>query len=137
MSGLKMQITYYSNNKRIDRPTYRQGEDITAEISVQNTGKIGQYDELALTCMFPSGFEFINERLISRINTFKGTENVDIRDDRIYLYFSLKQGETKKFTLRFNASYPGTYLLPAITCSAMYDDSITATLAGNRIIIEK
>lgn len=137
MSGLKMQITYYSNNKRIDRPTYRQGEDITAEISVQNTGKIGQYDELALTCMFPSGFEFINERLISGINPFKGTENVDIRDDRIYLYFSLKQGETKKFTLRFNASYPGTYLLPAITCSAMYDDSITATLAGNRIIIEK
>ena len=69
--------------------------------------------------------------------TLHGTDNVDIRDDRAYLYFSLKQGQSKTFKLRFNAAYSGTYLLPAITCSAMYDNSITATLPGNTITINR
>jgi len=87
--------------------------------------------------MFPSGFEFLNERLTTGVNPFQGTDNVDIRDDRAYLYFSLKQGQSKTFKLRFNAAYSGTYLLPAITCSAMYDNSITATLPGNTITINR
>ena len=65
--------------------------------------------------MFPSGFEFLNERLTTGVNPFQGTDNVNIRDDRAYLYFSLKQGQSKTFKLRFNAAYSGTYLLPAIT----------------------
>ena len=137
MSGLKMTVNYYRNGTRNNEPNYKQGEDIVAEITIQNTGNIGLYEELALTFMFPSGFEFLNERLTTGVNPFQGTDNVDIRDDRAYLYFSLKQGQSKTFKLRFNAAYSGTYLLPAITCSAMYDNSITATLPGNTITINR
>lgn len=137
MSGLKMTVNYYRNGIRNNGPNYKQGEDIVAEITIQNTGNIGIYEELALTFMFPSGFEFLNERLTAGVNPFKGTDNVDIRDDRAYLYFSLKQGQSKTFKLRFNAAYSGTYLLPAITCSAMYDNSITATLPSNMITINR
>ena len=137
MSGLKMTVNYYRNGTRNNEPKYKQGEDIVAEITIQNTGNIGLYEELALTFMFPSGFEFLNERLTTGVNPFQGTDNVDIRDDRAYLYFSLKQGQSKTFKLRFNAAYSGTYLLPAITCSAMYDNSITATLPGNTITINR
>lgn len=137
MSGLKMTVNYYRNGIRDNAPNYKQGEDIVAEITIQNTGNIGLYEELALTFMFPSGFEFLNERLTTGVNPFQGTDNVDIRDDRAYLYFSLKQGQSKTFKLRFNAAYSGTYLLPAITCSAMYDNSITATLPGNTITISR
>ena len=137
MSGLKMTVNYYRNGTRNNEPHYKQGEDIVAEITIQNTGSIGLYEELALTFMFPSGFEFLNERLTTGVNPFQGTDNVDIRDDRAYLYFSLTQGQSKTFKLRFNAAYSGTYLLPAITCSAMYDNSITATLPGNTITINR
>ena len=137
ISGLKMAVNYYRNGTRNNEPNYKQGEDIVAEITIQNTGNIGLYEELALTFMFPSGFEFLNERLTTGVNPFQGTDNVDIRDDRAYLYFSLKQGQSKTFKLRFNAAYSGTYLLPAITCSAMYDNSITATLPGNTITINR
>ena len=132
-----MAVNYYRNGTRNNEPNYKQGEDIVAEITIQNTGNIGLYEELALTFMFPSGFEFLNERLTTGVNPFQGTDNVDIRDDRAYLYFSLKQGQSKTFKLRFNAAYSGTYLLPAITCSAMYDNSITATLTGNTITINR
>ena len=87
--------------------------------------------------MFPSGFEFLNERLTTNENPFKEADNVVIRDDRVHLYFSLQQGNSKTFRLRFNAAYPGTYLLPAVTCAAMYDNSITATLPGNKITISR
>ena len=137
MSGLKMTVNYYRDGKLNNQTDYRQGEDIVAEITIQNTGNIGLYEELALTFMFPSGFEFLNERLTTGENPFKGTDNVDIRDDRVYLYFSLEQGHSKTFKLRFNAAYPGTYLLPAITCAAMYDNSITATRPGNKITITR
>ena len=135
MSGMDMDIKYYRNKKPSTAFQFIQGEDISVEISIRNTGNIGLYEELAMTYMFPSGFEFYNERLTAGINPFPNTDNVDIRDDRVYLYFSLKQGETKKFTLRFNAAYPGIYLLPAVNCSAMYDNSITATLPGNTLTI--
>lgn len=136
-SGLKMIVNYYRNGKLNNQPEYKQGEDIVAEITIQNTGNIGLYEELALTYMFPSGFEFMNERLTTNMNPFKDADHADIRDDRVYLYFSLKQGDTKTFKLRFNAAYSGTYLLPAITCSAMYDNSITATLPGSTIKIAR
>ena len=137
MSGLKMTVNYYHNGVLNNRTDYRQGEDIVAEITIQNTGNIGLYEELALTFMFPSGFEFLNERLTTNENPFKGADNADIRDDRVYLYFSLQQGDSKTFKLRFNAAYPGNYLLPAVTCAAMYDNSITATLPGNKITITR
>ncbi|MDR2130522.1 MAG: alpha-2-macroglobulin [Odoribacteraceae bacterium] len=136
-SGLKITATYYRDKQVVASHRYKQGEDITVEISVQNTGSVGMYEELALGYLFPSGFEFYNERLINGVNPFTDADNADIRDDRVYLYFSLDQGRTKKFKLRFNAAYSGTYLLPALTCSAMYDNSITATVPGTTVTIER
>lgn len=97
MSGLKMTVNYYRNGTRNNEPNYKQGEDIVAEITIQNTGNIGLYEELALTFMFPSGFEFLNERLSTGVNPFQGTDNVDIRDDRQTCYFSLKQCQSENF----------------------------------------
>jgi uncharacterized protein YfaS (alpha-2-macroglobulin family) len=134
-SGLKMTATYRRDKEVVREHRYRQGEDVTVELSLTNTGSIGRYDELALSYLFPSGFEFHNERLINGVDPFPGADHADIRDDRLYLYLSLGQGETKTFKLRFNAAYPGAYLLPAITCAAMYDNTITATLPGATVSI--
>lgn len=138
MSGLEMNIRYVSNTgTTVHLSDLKQGQDITADITVRNTGVTGKYNELALVYMVPSGFEIINERLSGNTNAYQGAEYVDIRDDRFYLYFSLEQGQSKTFKFKFNTAYAGKYLVPAIVCSAMYDNSITAILPGGVAEITK
>lgn len=135
-SGLSMQANYYdSKGILISSDAIRQGEDITIEITIKNTGLTGTYQELALNYLVPSGFEIINERLTGNIS-MPGADNFDIRDDRFYVYFSLQQGETKTFRFRCNAAFSGEFMLPAIQCSAMYDNSIQAIVPGGKITIQ-
>lgn len=136
MSGLNMEIRYHNDKGTpVDIRRVKQGEDITAEITVRNTGVTGTYEELALTYPVPSGFEIINERLTGNAR-MPGAENLDIRDDRFYVYFSLDQGASKTFKFRCNAAFRGEYMIPAIDCSAMYDNSIQAVLPGGTVKIE-
>lgn len=135
-SGLSMNIRYYDDNGNVVNITeIKQGTDITAEISIRNTGITGNYQELALSYLIPSGFEIINDRLTGNNNAWPGAEYVDIRDDRYYVYFSLDQNQTKTFKFRFNAAFRGKYMLPAIQCTAMYDNDIQAVWPGGEIII--
>lgn len=137
MSGLSMNIRYYNaQGNTVNIEQLKQGEDITAEISIKNTGLTGTYEELALSYLIPSGFEIINDRLTGNTNAWPGAEHVDIRDDRYYVYFSLEQNQTKTFKFRFNAAFKGEYMLPAIHCSAMYDNSIQAILPGGKVNIQ-
>lgn len=137
MSGLSMNIRYYNaQGNTVNIEQLKQGEDITAEISIKNTGLTGTYEELALSYLIPSGFEIINDRLTGNTNAWPGAEHVDIRDDRYYVYFSLEQNQTKTFKFRFNAAFKGEYMLPAINCSAMYDNSIQAILPGGKVNIQ-
>lgn len=136
MSGLAMEVRYYNDKgSLLNIHELKQGEDITAEIIVKNTGLTGTYQELALSYLIPSGFEIINERITGNA-TLAGAENTDIRDDRFYVYFSLDQNQSKSFKFRCNAAFRGEYMLPAINCSAMYDNSIQAILPGGKVKIE-
>lgn len=137
MSGLLMNIRYYdSAGNPIDMLHLKQGTDIIAEISIKNTGVTGTYQNLALSYLLPSGFEIINDRLTGNTSAFKEADYVDIRDDRYYVYFSLKQEQSKTFRFRFNAAFPGIFTQPAISCNAMYDNSIEAVLPGGKVKIE-
>ena len=86
---------------------------------------------MALTQILPSGFEIVNTRYTDYGST---TENnvdyVDIRDDRANYYFWIKPGETRKFSMRLNASYPGVYYMPGVQCEAMYDNNYLARNKG-------
>ena len=135
-SGLKMAVRYL-NSKGMpqDIRHLKQGEDIFLEITVKNIGVTGNYEDLALNCLVPSGFEIINERLTGDA-TLPGADYTDIRDDRFYVYFSLAQGQEKTFRFRCNAAFRGNFLLPAIQCSSMYDNSIQAVVPGGEITIK-
>ena len=54
----------------------------------------------------------------------------DVRDDRVYTYFSLKAGETKTIATRLNASYLGRFYLPPVSAEAMYDATLNARVVG-------
>ena len=62
--------------------------------------------------------------------TRRGAEYVDIRDDRVMQYFSLRAGESITFRTRLNASYLGHYYLPGTSVEAMYDATQQARLKG-------
>ncbi len=137
-AGLSMQVRYTDRNEQaIDINSLPQGMDITAAITIKNTGQSGTYYNLALNYLLPSGFEIINDRLTGNTQAFTGADHTDIRDDRYYVYFNLTQGQSKTFRFRFNSAFPGTYLRPAIQCSAMYDNYIQTVLPGGETVVTR
>ena len=69
---------------------------------------------MALTQIFPSGWEILNARMFDGEGAFKSSYSSyqDIRDDRVYTYFNIRQNETLTYYIQLNASYLGRYFLP-------------------------
>ena len=140
-NSLKLNVAYTDtkgNKFNVDK--IEQGSDFIAIVSVSNPGLRGEYKELALSHIVPPGWEIYNTRMSEGPSTLKmdAYNYMDIRDDRIYLYFNLRPMETKVFQLMFNASYIGKYYLPAVYAEAMYDATINAKVPGKwvEVIIE-
>lgn len=138
-NGLALNITYKTmSGQTIDPAEIKQGTDFKAEVTVKNTGVRGDYHELALNQIFPSGWEIHNARLDAN-DTYLGDkpDYQDFRDDRVYTFFDLKQGRSKKFIILLNASYSGNYYLPTVSCEAMYDRKINARKHGTWVKVVK
>ncbi|MBE7177611.1 MAG: hypothetical protein INR69_14480 [Mucilaginibacter polytrichastri] len=126
---LTMRVGYFTlSGKPVDPQKLTQGTDFLAQVNVHNPGKRGRYDNLALSQLFPSGWEILNTRLMNNEEAFRSSANDyrDIRDDRVQTYFSLNPGEEKTFLVMLNAAYLGRYYLPPTGVEAMYDATIRA-----------
>jgi uncharacterized protein YfaS (alpha-2-macroglobulin family) len=129
--GVFMRIAYKDmSGAPIDITKLKHGTDFVAEVTITNPGTRGDYTNLVLTQIFPSGWEIKNERL-----NFDRTDNEDvryqdIRDDRVYSYFDLKRNETKHIKIKLTATYLGRFYMPAQTCEAMYSPDIMASSLG-------
>lgn len=119
----------------IDPSQLEQGTDFLAEVRVWNPGVRGRLDELALTQIFPSGWEIINNRfdVSAMVNNASMADYQDIRDDRVYSYFDLSANETKIFRIKLNATYLGKYYMSGVNCEAMYDNTIRSRSTGKWI----
>ncbi len=115
---------------RVD--SIKQGTDFVAKVTLKNPGTRGDYTQMALTQIFPSGWEILNTRLYNSEGIFKSSPSdyMDIRDDRVYQYFDLRQGETLTYYVQLNAAYPGKFYWPGVYCEAMYDHTISGGVAG-------
>jgi uncharacterized protein YfaS (alpha-2-macroglobulin family) len=139
-SDIGMAVRYFNmDGDPLDPSRLEQGSDFVAEVSLTHPGVRVQYKELALTQMFPSGWEIRNLRLdnmeSSRVKSQPDYQ--DIRDDRVYSYFGLDKGETKTFVVMLNAAYLGEFFLPAVYCEAMYDNGIHATRSGKWVKVSR
>ena len=131
--NLKMEVRYLGmDGTLIDPSRLEQGTDFMAEVRIAHPGIRLDYKELALTQMFPSGWEIRNQRLdhLETVQKSDQPDYQDIRDDRVYSYFGLNKNESKTFMVMLNATYLGEFLLPVVSCEAMYDNGIHATRAG-------
>ena len=139
--GLSVSVIYQDlKGNRIDISKLQQGQDIVARISVSNL-KNQTIRDVALTQIFPSGWEIVNTRFTDfGDTTTSNARYTDIRDDRVNFYFDLPQkGKrgTKVFTVMLNAAYLGTYYLPGTQVEAMYDNDFFVRNKGRWVEVEK
>lgn len=132
-SGLSLDIRYFDMDGNLINPNkVRQGDRFYASVAVSNTDFNRSIENIALIYRIPSGWEIFNTRLygVDTDVTESQSDYRDIRDDSMACYFSLAPGETKKFTIRLNATYKGVFVFPAASCEAMYAPSVFARTAS-------
>jgi len=137
-SGIGLDIDYTdAEGHRVDITRLRQGSDIIAHIKVRNHSDF-TLENLALSHIVPSGWQIHNPRMSAGENDqLPAIDYQDIRDDRVYTYFSLNRGETKTFKTQINASFLGHYYLPGIHVEAMYDATKHARSKGKWVDVVK
>jgi uncharacterized protein YfaS (alpha-2-macroglobulin family) len=133
-NSLKISMTFTSVRGEAIKPqALEQGTNFVAEVSITNPGLRGVYQQLALTQVFPSGWEIVNARssdLAASNATASSFSYQDVRDDRVNTFFDLDPGQTKRFRVMLMAAYLGRFYLPAASCEAMYDNTISASIPG-------
>ncbi|MDR2027457.1 MAG: hypothetical protein LBQ01_07860 [Prevotellaceae bacterium] len=135
---IKLRVSFSDGKSPTDPAKLKQGTDFYAIVDVVNLSPAGEaYSNIALTQIFPSGWEIANERLldITDGNSEDNYDYCDIRDDRVYLYFSLKN--PKQFKIKLTATYAGRFYLPAAKVEAMYDGTISANTTGQWVEVVK
>ncbi|MCF6365624.1 MAG: MG2 domain-containing protein [Bacteroidales bacterium] len=136
---LKMTVKYtLTDGSYLSPKNIPQGTDFVAEVTVTHPGILKAYKEVALSQIFPSGWEIINTRLYNvGSSSYTATpENIDIRDDRVYTYFDLARSKSKTFKVLLNASYAGKFWMPPTYCETMYDASIYSQKGGMYVTVE-
>jgi alpha-2-macroglobulin len=139
-SNLSMDVRYTDmKGNTIDPVKLTQGSDFIAEVTVKNPGTRGNYKEMALNQVFPSGWEIHNVRMDEAYAVYAADKATyqDIRDDRVFTYFNIGSRETKKYKIVLNATYLGRYYLPTVYSEAMYDNTINARVPGKWVEVVK
>jgi len=137
---LGMDVQYkLLNGKPLNPALIKQGTDFYAEVTIKNPGKMGLYEQMALTQIFPSGWEIINTRINDNESILASSPytHKDVRDDRVLTYFNLRENQSVKYKVLLNASYLGKYYLSATQCEAMYNNNISASEKGMWVQVVK
>jgi len=139
-NNLTLQVDYTDmDGSSIDPESIIQGYDFLVHVTVSNPSGTENYRDMALTQIFPSGWEIHNTRMddFTSIHQSSVPNYQDIRDDRVYTYFHLPRYERKTFVIQLNAAYVGKYYLPTVYCEAMYDERVNARRPGKWIEVDK
>jgi len=137
---LQMRVSYFNlKGTTVDPSSLKQGSDFVAQVTIKNPGHRGRYDNMALSQIFPSGWEILNTRIMDNEEAFKqsASDYIDIRDDRVYTYFSLPEGKEVTYYVMLNAAYLGRFYQSAPYCEAMYQKSISAMAKGQWVNVVK
>ncbi|MTI31571.1 alpha-2-macroglobulin family protein [Xanthovirga aplysinae] len=86
--NLEIMVNYLNKSgEEIDINQLEQGTDFEARVTVYNPGLRGVYKEMALSQVFPAGWEILNSRLMGDENGQSTPEYQDIRDDKVLTLF--------------------------------------------------
>ncbi|MFC0878448.1 alpha-2-macroglobulin [Saccharicrinis sp. FJH2] len=133
---LKVRFTDMAGNT-LNPESIVQGTDFKMIYTVRYTGwsRSSDIENVALRQIFPSGWEIINTRLYGEGYKLSSDQPdyMDIRDDRIYMFFNLRRQRQMTFEVLLNAAYEGRYYMPATVAEAMYSDKYYARTASKQV----
>lgn len=135
-NGLSLSLRYFnSQNQEINPNQLSKGTDVLIEVTIKNTSK-NYLQELALTHLFPTGWEVHNNRMDQLIQPNSQVRYQNQRDDRVLSYFNLSANQEIKIQYRVTAVYEGDFYLPTVYIEAMYNNAINASVKGNWITVK-
>jgi len=117
----------------------KQGTEFKMTITISSQDVINGCRNLALTQIFPSGWEIGNDR-IGESESAEGSpvyNYQDFRDDRVYTFFNLYRNKAVVVTYTLTAAYAGRFYLPGSYCEAMYNNNIAAKDQGMWVEVVK
>jgi alpha-2-macroglobulin len=140
-NSLKMSVVFQNNSgSSVDVSRLSQGTDFSAVVTVKSLFPSITITNLALSQVFPSGWEISNTRFLSDNSEEQGYTNFtyqDFRDDRVNTFFDLPVNGSKTFKVKLTATYSGKFYLPGTLCEAMYEPGINAFVPGKWIEVVK
>jgi uncharacterized protein YfaS (alpha-2-macroglobulin family) len=133
---IKMNVKYLDRNgAALDPASLPMGKAFSAVITVENPSDY-RVTELALSYYLASGWEIVNDRLFEEGTETMGAKHLDVRDDRAYFFFDLSPRSKKTFTVKLNATYEGSFMLPAVRCEDMYNNDIYYVVPARPVIVK-
>lgn len=117
----------------LDPTRILQGTDFKMEVTITNPGNLGMYEQMALSQVFPSGWEIHNTRMDGNeqlLQRYAQPTYQNVRDDRVYTFFNIGPKQSQTFVVLLNASYCGRFYLPPVLCEAMYNGNVSASKGG-------
>ena len=135
MNNLSVRVDYLDENGvKLDVSQLKLGKDFRVRITITPTATALNYENIALTQVFPSGWEIRSDgskQLDGRV------EYRDVRDDRIMVYFNLNDSRPLEIETRLSATYAGEYYLPGVVVESMYNGDISARTKGKNISVKR
>lgn len=134
IGGLTITRDYFDlEGKKLGQDGHELGDIIFVRITISNSLN-RNLDNLALVDRFSGAFEVENSAfgrgdLPSWIDksSLWSYQHINIRDDRIEVFGSLRYNETKNFVYTVRAVSSGTFMTPAPEIEAMYEPEVWAT----------
>nr|WP_318715366.1 MG2 domain-containing protein [uncultured Treponema sp.] len=130
-NGISLDVKYINDNGSSIKPKdIKHGENFVMTVTLKNKTN-DKIENIALTIPIPTGWEFSNDRIGGEENSDTKYTYMDIKDDKILVYFDLDETKEKvSFSFNANCAYSGAYWIPAVSAEAMYDNSKCAVISG-------
>lgn len=139
-NGLAVRRVYRDRHgDQLNTSQIRQGDLIIAELTI--TTKQDNLDNIAIVDMLPGGLEIDNPRLANNSNfawlseRSAGPDNMDIRDDRMVLFFSFDRAGVYRFYYALRAVTCGDFVLPPVKAECMYQPELSSIASIGQITI--
>jgi uncharacterized protein YfaS (alpha-2-macroglobulin family) len=140
--GLRVSREYLDRyGNPVNRAALCQGSLIVAHITIEP--QQDHLENLAIVDLLPGGLEIDNPRLANSGSLAwlaKKTltpSYMDIRDDRLVLFVSLKRRGKYDFYYALRAVSCGEFTLPSVKAECMYEPELSSYASGGRITIER
>jgi uncharacterized protein YfaS (alpha-2-macroglobulin family) len=139
--GLKVRRRYTDRRgDEVDPTALRVGDLLFAEVEIELHGPRRPYaiHNVAIVDLLPGGFEIENPRLAtsahSPMKQRLGADHIELLDDRVVLFTSVTR-RTRRFRYGLRVTTAGTFIVPPVQASCMYDAKLASIHGGGTAVI--